>query len=205
MKLFYHPLSGHSHRARLFLSLAGQAFEPVEVDLSKGEHKQPAFLKLNGFGQVPVLVDGETVIQDSNGIMIYVAKKLGKKDWLPEDPVGAAKVQRWLSIAAGQLAYGSAAARLITVFGANFDADEVIARAHALLKVIEEELSQRAWLAADHITIADIAIYSYTARAPEGNVDLSAYPNVGAWLARIERLPGFIPFIKTPVGLTAAA
>jgi glutathione S-transferase len=205
MKLFYHPLSGHSHRARLFLSLAGQAFEPIEVDLMKGEHKQPEFLKLNSFGQVPVLVDGDTVIQDSNGIMIYIAKKLGKTDWLPEDALGAARVQRWLSIAAGQLAFGPAAARLITVFGAKFNPDEVIGRAHALLGVVEEELSRSKWLAADHITIADLAIYSYTARAPEGNVDLSAYPNVGAWLARIEQLPGFIPFVKTPVGLTAAA
>ncbi|WP_426240161.1 glutathione S-transferase family protein [Pararhizobium sp. DWP1-1-3] len=204
MKLFYHPLSGHSHRARLFLSLTGQRFDLVEVDLAKGEHKQPEFLRLNTFGQVPVLVDGDTTIQDSNGIIIYLAKKLGKNDWLPEDPAGAAKVQRWLSIAAGQLAYGPAAARLITVFGAKFNADEVIGRAHSLLKVLEEELSQRAWLAADHITIADIAIYSYIARAPEGNVDLAAYPNVGAWLARIEQLPGFVPFVETPVGLNAA-
>lgn len=205
MKLFYHPLSGHSHRARLFLSLVGQSFEPIEVDMTKGEHKQPAFLKMNRFGQVPVLVDGETIISDSNGIMIYAAKKLGSTDWLPEDPIGAAEVQRWLSVAAGQLAFGPAAARLITVFGAKFNADEVIGRAHALLVVLEEELSARDWLAADRVTIADVALYSYTARAPEGNVDLSTYPNVRAWLDRIEQLPGFIPFVKTPVGLTAAA
>ncbi|WP_315834582.1 glutathione S-transferase [Bradyrhizobium prioriisuperbiae] len=205
MKLFYHPLSGHSHRARLFLSLIGQPFEAVEVDLSKGEHKRPEFLKLNSFGQVPVLVDGKTVISDSNAIMVYVAKKRGEIGWLPEDPTAAAAVQRWLSVAAGQLAFGPAAARLITVFGAKFHPEEVIGRAHALLKVIEEELAARDWLAADHVTIADIAIYSYTARAPEGNVDLSGYPNVRAWLDRIEQLPGFIPFVKTPVGLTAAA
>lgn len=203
MKLYYHPLSGHAHRARLFLSLIGQAFELIEVDLAKGEHKQPAFLKLNSLGQVPVLVDGETVIQDSNAIMIYLAKKLGKGEWLPEDPVGAAKVQRWLSIAAGQIAYGPAAARLVTVFGAKFDTDEVIGRAHDLLKVVEQELSSRDWLAADRATIADIALYSYIARAPEGNVDLSAYPKVGAWLARIEQLPGFVSFVKTLVGLAA--
>jgi glutathione S-transferase len=203
MKLYFHPLSGHAHRARLFLSLTGQQVELIEVDLANGEHKKPEFLKLNSFGQVPVLVDGETVISDSNAILVYLAKKLGKTDWLPEDALGAANVQRWLSIAAGQLAYGPAAARLITVFGAAFNPDEVVGRAHALYGIVEKELASKNWLAAHHATIADIAIYSYTARAPEGNVDLAAYPNVRSWLERIEALPGFVDFVKTPVGLAA--
>ncbi|WP_271899216.1 glutathione S-transferase family protein [Candidatus Phyllobacterium onerii] len=205
MKLFYHPLSGHSHRARLFLSVIGQPFEEVEVDLASEEHKRPDFLAMNAFGQVPVLVDGKTVIADSNGIMIYVAKKLGRTDWLPEDPAGAAAVQRWLSIAAGQLAYGPAAARLITVFGAKFNAEEVIGRAHQLLQVLEQHLTAKDWLAVHRVTIADLALYSYTARAPEGNVDLAAYPKVSGWLGRIESLPGFVTFVKTPVGLSAVA
>ncbi|MBY3592353.1 glutathione S-transferase [Rhizobium bangladeshense] len=203
MKLYFHPLSGHAHRARLFLSLVGQPFELIEVDLAKGEHKKPEFLRLNAFGQVPVLVDGETVISDSNAILTYVAKKLGKSDWLPEDPTGAAQIQRWLSVAAGQIAFGPAAARLITVFGAKYNADEVIARAHALYSVLDMELATRQWLVSDRPTIADLAIYSYTARAPEGNVNLSAYPNVRAWLERVESLPGFVEFGKTPVGLAA--
>ncbi len=205
MKLYYHPLSGHSHRARLFLSLVGQTYEAIEVDLAKGEHKQPDYLKMNRFGQVPVLVDGETVIADSNGILVYLAKKLGRSGWLPEDPVSSAAIQRWLSVAAGQLAFGPAAARLITVFGAKFNPDEVIGRAHALLSVMEAELTSKNWITGDQITIADVALYSYSARAPEGNIDLSAYPNVQAWLDRIERLPGFIAFVETPVGLSAAA
>ena len=86
MKLYYHPLSGHSHRARLFLSLLGVEHELVEVDLMKGEHKSPEFLKLNRFGQVPALVDGGTTIADSNAILVYIAKKLGKTEWLPETP-----------------------------------------------------------------------------------------------------------------------
>ena len=116
---------------------------------------------------------------------------------------GAAAVQRWLSVAAGQLAFGPAAARLVTVFGAKFDAAEVIARAHALLKVIEAELTGRQWIAGDRPTIADVALYSYIARAPEGNVDLAAYPEVRSWLARIEGLEGFVPFRETAAGLSA--
>ena len=203
MKLYNYFRSSASFRVRIALQLKGLAYDYIPVHIAKGEHKLPAFLKLNSFGQVPVLVDGETVVQDSNAILVYLAKRHGKTDWLPEDPLGAAKVERWLSIAAGQIAYGPAAARLVTVFGATFNTEEVISRAHALLKVVEEELSNRDWLAANHITIADIALYSYIARAPEGNVDLSAYLKVGAWLARIEKLPGFVPFVKTPAGLAA--
>ena len=117
-RLHRHPLSGHAHRARLFLSLVGQPCEIVAVDLAKGEHRTPDFLRLNPFGQVSVLVDGETVVPDSNAILVYLAKRLGRTDWLPEDAAGAARVQRWLSVAAGPIAFGPAAARLITVFGA---------------------------------------------------------------------------------------
>ncbi len=205
MKLYFHPLSGHAHRARLFLSLIKADFDLVEVDLAKGAHKAPEFLKLNRFGQVPVLEDDGLVIADSNAILVYLAKKFGRTDWLPETPAAAAAVQRWLSVAAGQIAFGPAAARLITVFGAGFNADEVIGRAVAVLTAIDAELAGRTWIAADGPTIADVALYSYIDRAPEGNVDLGAFANVRRWLGQIEALPGFVPFQKTAVGLEAAA
>ncbi len=112
-------------------------------------------------------------------------------------------MQRWLSVAAGELAYGPAAARLVTVFGADFRPEEVIGRAHTLLRRLEAHLTGRDWLVAQHPTIADVALYSYLARAPEGNVDLSGYRNVVAYLRRIEALPGFLPFAETPAGLAA--
>jgi len=203
MKLYVHPLSGHSHRASLFAALIGADVERVEVDLAAGAHKAPEFLAINPFGQVPVLVDGDTVVADSNAILVYLARQHGRSDWLPEYAEGAARVQRWLSVAAGQIAFGPAAARLITVFNAPYDAEEVIARAHAILELIEQALTGRDWIAAADPTIADVALYSYIARAPEGNVALDDYPQVRAWLARIEALPGFVPFVHTPVGLAA--
>ncbi|SFL90001.1 glutathione S-transferase family protein [Methylorubrum salsuginis] len=205
MKLYHHPLSGHAHRARLFLSLLGVPHEAIEVDLKGGAHKRPEFLALNPFGQVPVLDDDGTVVSDSNAILVYVARKLGRTDWLPENAEGEAAVQRWLSVAAGELAYGPAAARLVTVFGANFRPEEVIGRAHTLLGRLEAHLTGREWLVGERPTVADVALYSYLARAPEGNVDLSSYVNVNAFLRRIEALPGFVPFVQTPAGLTAAA
>lgn len=204
MKLYHHPLSGNAHRARLFISLLGLPHELVEVDLMAGAHKQPEFLALNPFGQVPVLEDDGTIIPDSHAILIYLAKKHGRSDWLPTEPAAAAAVQRWLSVAAGELAYGPAAARLINLFGAKLNADEVIGRAHLLLSRLEAHLTGRDWLVGTAPTIADVALYSYLVRAPEGNVDLSAYPQVNAFLRRIEALPGFVPFAASPVGLSAA-
>lgn len=201
MKLFHMALSGHAHRARLFLSLVGADCEIVEVDLAAGAHRTLEFLALNPFGQVPVLVDGDVVVPDSNAILVYVAKTLGRTDWLPEDALAAARVQRWLSVAAGPIAFGPAAARLITVFGARFDTAEVIARAHQILGRLEAELTGRDWIAADHPTIADVALYSYVAAAPEGNVGLGPYSEIRAWLGRIEALPGFVPFPTTAAGL----
>lgn len=205
MKLYCDTPSGHSHRARLFLSLVGASVDVVPVSLKAGEHKKPAFLELNPFGQLPVLEDNGVVVADSNAILVYIAKKLGRTDWLPEDAKGAATVQRWLSVAAGQIASGPAAARLVTVFGAKLNAEDAIKRAHAVLTLIEAELKDRSWIAADGPTIADVALYSYIAAAPEGNVDTSGYMSILMWLQRIEALPGFFPFAQNLVGLRKSA
>jgi glutathione S-transferase len=204
MKVYYTPLSGHCHRVQLFASLINADVEFIELDLGKGQHLTPEFLELNPFGEVPVLVDGDAVVSDSNAILVYLATLYQKTNWLPTTPAGAAAVQKWLSVAAGEIMYGPAAARLVTVFGKPFNGEEVIARAHRVLKLVDAHLADSTWLAAAHPTIADLALYSYIARAPEGFVDLSAYANVNAWLARIEALPNFVEFPKTAAGLHAA-
>lgn len=118
MKLYHFPLSGHAHRARLFLGLLGVEHELVHVDLANGAQKKPEFLALNPLGQVPVLDDNGTVIADSNAILVYLARKLDRQDWMPLGAQAEAEIQKWLSIAAGPIAFGPAAARLVTVFKA---------------------------------------------------------------------------------------
>lgn len=202
MKLYYHPLSGHAHRAHLFLSLAGFPHELKLVDLAAGEQKTPEFLKLNAFGEIPVLDDDGIIIPDSNAILVYAARKAGPSHWLPQDPATEAEVQRWLSVAAGKIAYGCCAARLVTVFGVRFNAAEVIQRAYDTLKVIEQTLKDRTWIAGTREpTIADVALYSYIARTPEGNVNLSEYKAIAGWLERMESLKGFVPFQKSVADL----
>ncbi|MFY3677070.1 glutathione S-transferase C-terminal domain-containing protein, partial [Achromobacter xylosoxidans] len=106
--------------------------------------------------------------------------------------------------ASGPLAGGPAAARLVTLFGAPYDVPATLARAHALLAVMERELATTTYLAGAAPTIADVACYTYVAHAPEGNVSLAAYPQVREWLARIEAWPRFVPMVQSPVGLRAA-
>jgi len=204
LKLYRHPLSGHAHRAELFLSLLGLKAEIIDVDLMAGEHKQPNFLKKNIFGQVPVLEDGDMTIADSNAILVYLASQYDQAHtWLPIEPAIAAEVQRFLSIASGSIVQGPAIARLINVFGAKLDHVKAIETAHNVLTTLDKHLDNHDWLATDHPTIADISNYTYIAHAPEGDVSLQTYPNIRSWLQRVEALPGFIGMQKSQVGLAA--
>lgn len=204
VKLYSHPLSGHCHRVALLMSLLKLPYEVVEIDLAGGAHKQPAFLALNTFGQVPVIQDGDVTLADSNAILVYLARRYDATGaWLPHDAVAAAQVQRWLSVAAGPVAFGPALARLAVVFQAPVDAETAIARARDLFAVMETELAPRAFLTGDAPTIADIANYTYIAHAPEGRVSLDPYPQLRAWLQRVETLPGFIPMTRSATASAA--
>ncbi len=199
-RLHWHPLSGHSHRAQLMLSLLDREFDLIEVDVRSGAHKAPAFVQLSPFGQVPVLESEGEVIADSNAILVYLAIRYDTSGrWYPHDAVGGAKVQRWLSVAAGQLAAGPMAARLANVFGLPTDQAKAQAGAVALFSVMEAELARGPFLVGHHPTIADVALYTYTAHAPEGGIALEPYPAIRAWIGRIEGLPGFVPMAKTTV------
>jgi glutathione S-transferase len=205
LRLYRYNLSGHAHRAQLMLSLLGLPAELVDIDLIHGEQREPAFLARNLFGQVPVLEDGDETLADSNAILVYLATRYDPSGrWYPRDAVGAARVQRWLSVAAGQLANGPASARAAVVFRRQQDAERQ-ALAARLFAVMEQHLAAQPFLAAGEPTIADIALYTYTAHAPEGGVSLEPYPALRAWLARIEALPGFVGMARQPEAPALAA
>ncbi len=203
IKLYHFPLSGHAHRIQLFLSLIGQPFELVHVDLAKGEQKSADFLAVNPAGKVPAIDDDGHIVSDSHAILVYLALKYAEQSWYPRDAVGAAEVQRWLATSASDIASGPASARLVNVFGATLDHARAKSIAEGLFGGMERHLKGRHFLVGDGPTIADVAGYSYIAHAPEGDVSLEPYANVRAWLARIEALPGFIAMPATKVGLAA--
>jgi glutathione S-transferase len=196
------PLSGHAHRVQLFASVAGIAHQIVHIDLPAGEHKQAKFLTLNPLGIVPVIEDGDAIVHDSISILIYLARKYAPA-FIPEDLQQEAEMYRFLAMSAGEISYGVGAARLINVFNAPSDPVFAKATAEKALIKLEQHLVGRDFLVANKISLADFAIYSYVAHAPEGDVSLEPYPNVRRWLTNIESLKGFVPMQATKVGLAA--
>ncbi len=198
IRVYRHAISGHCHRVELYLSLLGLPHELIQLDLLTGAHKQPAFLAKNAFGQVPVIEDGDVTLADSNAILVYLGERYDEsgKFW-PRTATGKAAVQRWLSVASGPIAAGPAALRRARLLGAKVDCDEALRVTQQLFGVLESELGKRSYLVDDAVTIADLALYAYVARAPEGDVSLHPYPAISSWLARIEALPGFVPMLKS--------
>ena len=90
--------SGHAHRVELLLRMLDLPYRCVATPAAV--RATPEFLALNPRGQIPVLQDGDLTLADSNAILVYLAKRYAPgSHWLPEEPVAAARVQRWLSIA----------------------------------------------------------------------------------------------------------
>lgn len=192
LRLYNHELSGNGYKVQLLLSLLGLNYELVRVDLMNGEHKQPDFLALNPFGQLPVLVDGNTVVSDSQAILTYLALKYNPQ-WFPTEPEMAAQVVRWLSVAANEISQGLAAVRLFYMLNAkNVNIDVATTKATAILSQLDPHLAERSWLVGEGPTIADVACFPYVALAGHGQIDLAPYPQVLAWIARVKQLPNFI-------------
>jgi glutathione S-transferase len=195
IKLYGHEISGNSYKVRLMLSLLNLEYEWIKVDLMKGEHKLPEYLAMNPFGQVPLLVDGETKLADAQAILVYLARQYGSDQWLPLDTLPLAQVVRWLSTAAGEVRQGPENARLYYLFGAgtNINIERATQKAEFILTQLDQHLSTRIWLEFEHPTIADIAVFPYVAMAREGKINLDPYTNVLNWIERVKQLPGYLP------------
>lgn len=192
IELYEFPLSGNCHKVRLMLSLLGLEHRSVPVRGAEREHKQPAFLALNPFGQVPVLVDAGYAVRDSQTILVYLARRYGGPAWWPDDAQALAAVASWLFTAANEIARGPSAARLHRKFGRPLDYDAALAVAAEVMGIIEARLRDRSWLVLDSVSIADIACYPYLALAHEGGIDLAPYPAMRRWFERIRNLPGYV-------------
>jgi glutathione S-transferase len=202
MKLYSHPLSLNCYKARLLLALLGQEVEIETVDLISDQHKSDVFLSLHPLGQVPVLVDGDLSIWDSQAILIYLARKFESEQWSPLHASASAQIVSWLSFAAKEMAIGLAAARVHYILGGqginfvnrlNIEINKATAQAEKSLEVLNHYLSAHPWLVEDAPTIADIACFPPIEFAHEGKVSLKAYPHVQTWADRMKQLPGYIP------------
>lgn len=196
IRLYGHELSGNSYKAKLLLSLLDLDYEWIRVDLMAGAHKQPEFLALNPFGQVPVLVDGDRVIADAQAILVYLARQYGGEAWLPLEAESMSRVIRWLSTTAGEVRQGPESARLYHLFKATrINLEQSNQKSEFILTQLNNHLAEREWLELGHPTIADVAVFPYIALAPDGKIDLTLYPHVLNWIDRVKQLPNFVGMI----------
>ncbi|WP_341643675.1 glutathione S-transferase family protein [Thauera sp. SDU_THAU2] len=192
MKLYDLELSGNCYKVRLFAALANIELEIVPVDFLGGEHKRPPLTELNPWGELPILVDGERVLRDSQAILVHLAGTYGGAAWWPAEAHLQAEIVQWLSTAANEIQHGPASARLVDKFGYAIDKAGTLAKAARILPLLDAHLAERDWLALSRPTIADCAVFPYVALAPEGGIELAPYPNILRWIERVKRLPGYL-------------
>lgn len=192
LKLYGYPISGNAYKVRLLLAFLNLPYEAINVDLMAGDTLTAEFKQLNPRGQVPVLCDGDVVIWDSMAILVYLARRYGNGEWLPNDAVQEAQVMQWLAVSENELLYGLARARSTLLLKRPFNLEQCQREGKAGLDVMEQHLATNAWLVAGQPTIADIACYPYVLLAPVGEVSLEPYPNVRQWLARMAALPNWV-------------
>ena len=196
MKIYGDEQSGNCYKVKLMCALPNIQHEWIHVDILAGGTNAQAFLAKNPNGKIPLLaLDDGRHLWESNAIINYLA--MGS-DFLPSDAFDLAKVQQWQFFEQYSHEPYIAVARFIAKYlglpdskKAEYEAKQ--AGGHKALAVMETQLVQSAFLTGEHMSSADVSLYGYTHVAHEGGFDLSLYPAVQAWLARIEALPKYIP------------
>ena len=196
MKLYDHPLSGNCYKARLLLSHLGVDYEKVRVELFEGEHKSESFTNLNPNQKIPVLVDGEFAIWESNAVALYIAKKYSPNSYYSDDPEEFGAIIQWSIFGKTSIDPFLAVSRYYLKFlgEGNCDKDSLKSlqeQGKHSLSIMDRHLSANDFLA-DKYSVADMCCYPYILLADEGGVDISKFPNVDNWCKRIENQPGYI-------------
>ncbi len=194
--------SGNGYKVRLLLSQLGISFERIEYDIQRGETRTPEFLgKINANGRIPVLEtdDGE-FLPESNAIIFYLAEGT---PFFPEDRLERTRVLQWMFFQQYSHEPNIAVARaMLHVFDLEMTEKRqaVLEQKQKLgydaLGVMENHLEDREYFVGGRYTIADIALYAYTHVADEGGFDLSDYPAVRAWIARVASQPDYVPITQ---------
>ena len=196
MKLYYDPITVNCRKVLAGLDLIGAEYESAHVDYFAGGHKEPAYTAINPNAELPALVDGDMKLWESNAIMVYAAEKIGNTDAYPKDPKIRADIQRWLLWESSKW-FGACYVYLVeNVVKPILDdkPDNAVLEGaaptfHHLAGILEERLSGQDWLSTDHATIADIAVAAPMHLHGFQKLPLENYPNLRAWMTRVEALP----------------
>jgi glutathione S-transferase len=200
--------SGNSYKTRLALAQLNIPYRLVEVDILKGDSHTPEFLAKNPNGQVPLLeVAPGRYLAESNAILWYIA---GGSMLEPADRMDRADAMQWMFFEQHSLEPNIGAAYFwLTLVKGGRDLqqhafEDWMEEGHRALGVMEKHLAVHDFFAADRYTIADIALYAYTHVAHQCDYDLSAFPAIRAWLARVADQSGHVALEHKPETAVAA-
>ena len=195
--------SGNCYKVRLALAQLDIAHELVEIDILKGETRTPEFLTMNPSGHVPLLkVADNRHIAESNAILWYIG---GNTPLVPNDRADRAEMLQWMFFEQHSLEPNIGAAYFwLTLIKGGRDLqqhalEDWMQEGYRALGVMERHLARHDFFAAGRYSIADIALYAYTHLAHRCDYDLSTFPAVRAWLARVESQPGHIAMDCEPI------
>jgi glutathione S-transferase len=201
--------SGNCYKVRLALARLRVPYELVEVDILKGETHTPDFLAKNPSGQIPLLeIEPGKYLAESNAILWFLADR---SELLHDDPVERASILQWLFFEQHAIVpnIGAAYFWLCLVKGGRLlqrhAIDDWMEEGQRTLSVMDKHLSRSRFFAGDRYTVADIALYAYTHVAEECDYDLSPFPAVRAWLARVAAEPLHVPMDLNAGALNTAA
>ena len=187
--------SGNCHKVKLLLEQLQQPYQWQEIDVIGGETRKPAFLAINADGRVPVLeVEPGVYLPESNAILCYLAE--GSALW-PREKFARAQVLQWLFFEQYSHEPYIAVARFMAKFLAadhprRAEFPRLHERGNQALAVMEQHLMSRQFFVGENYSIADIALFAYTHCAADGGFDLTQYPAVVAWLARVRAQPHYV-------------
>ena len=187
------PLSPYCRRVTALLEEAGLPYESRSVDLSAGAHLSAEFRAINPNHQIPVLVDGDLTLAESNAILRYLCGKHGLEAWYPAAPVARAMVDQWLDWDLGRLGPVLGDIIMNKVFLGAAGDQAAIARGEARLAdaapVLEQRLTRSPFVAGATPSIADVAIASdITQLALAGLAPPT--PAIAAWMDRVMAVEG---------------
>lgn len=188
-----------SIRARWTLQELGVDFEPVQVNLPKGEAQHPDFLKLNPAGKIPVLVDGQVVVSESIAIVLYLAEKHPEKRLLPADLAQRAHAYRWMLFAATELEQPlwriTRHTRLLPEADRRADDIDLARRDFTrMAPVLEEHLKGREFAVGDRVGVVDF-VTAYTLDWANEIGLLDGFPTLRAYMERMYQRPKAAPRI----------
>jgi glutathione S-transferase len=180
-----------SIRARWMLQELGVDFEAITVNLFAGEGQQPAFLKVNPAGKLPVLVDGDFVLTESAAIVLYLGEKYGK--FLPTDARGRAEVNKWLLFTVTELEqplWRIAKHRNLYPEAQRLPADIPLASEdfRRMAAVAEQHMQGRTYVVGDSVTVADFVL-AYTLDWASEVKLLDRFPQLVAYTERMYARP----------------